>query len=512
MVSDASPGVVQIVTPFGTGSGFIISPSEVGIGLRGGPGVLVITNAHVVLSYDTVDIRLFDGHSYEGRVVDIDESTDLALIALRASRDFEPVSLGNSYSVAVGEDVVAMGFPSGDTDIPLDSPTITRGIVSAKRVSASGVGLLQTDAAINPGNSGGPLLDRDGRVIGVNTSKVFESTDGRPVEGIGLAVAVNEVSHWFESIRNQLRSGPDSLPDPAPTPASLPDPTATFSTTAGTFVSVSAGERHTCGVKTDGSVECWGENSSGQATPSNGSFISVTAGDHHTCGLETDGSVDCWGSNVNFVDKFRGQAAPPDGTFVSVSTGSRHTCGVKTDGFVECWGSNGLGQSSPPDGTFVSVSAGTQHTCGVETDGSVDCWGYNYVVQALPPDGNFISVSSGFHYTCGVKTDGSIDCWGDDDRGQSSPPDGTFISVSAGGGHTCGVKTDGSIDCWGSNGIRNCDSVLQESCSEVPLGQATPPDGSFISVSAGGSHTCGVRIDGSVQCWGYGESGQLGKH
>ena len=222
MVSDVSPGVVQIVTPSGTGSGFIISSSEVGLVLRGGPGVLVITNAHVVLSYDTVDIRLFDGHSYEGSVVNIDESTDLALIVLRASRDFEPVSLGNSYSVAVGEDVVAIGFPSGDTDIPLDSPTITRGIVSAKRVSASGVGLLQTDAAINPGNSGGPLFDRDGRVIGVNTSKVFESTDGRPVEGIGLAVAVNEVSHWFESIRNLIRSGPDSLPDPTPGEGDIP--------------------------------------------------------------------------------------------------------------------------------------------------------------------------------------------------------------------------------------------------------------------------------------------------
>ena len=401
MVSDVSPGVVQIVTPFGTGSGFIISPSEVGIALRGGPGVLVITNAHVVLSYDTVDIRLFDGHSYEGRVVGIDESTDLALIALRASRDFEPVSLGDSYSVAVGEDVVAMGFPSGDTDIPLDSPTITRGIVSAKRISASGVGLLQTDAAINPGNSGGPLLDRDGRVIGVNTSKVFESTDGRPVEGIGLAVAVNEVLHWFESIRNQLRSGPDSLPDPTPTPKSLPDPTATFSTTAGTFVSVSAGERHTCGVKTDGSVDCWGSDSSGEATPPNGSFLSVSAGGHHTCGLKADGSIDCWGSNTNFVGKFRGQAAPPDGTFVSVSAGFRHTCGMNTDGGVECWGSNGLGQSSPPDDAFVFVSAGSQHTCGVKTDGSVACWGYTRDGKA--PPGNFLSVSAGGHHTCGLE-------------------------------------------------------------------------------------------------------------
>ena len=478
---------------------------------RRGSGALVVTNAHVVHAFNTVDVRFFDGQSRQGSVMDVDENADLALVLVDALRNYESVFLGNPNSFAVGEDVVAIGFPSGNIDIALDSPTITKGIISAKRTSVSGLELVQTDAALNPGNSGGPLLDREGRVIGVNTSKVFESEDGRPIEGIGLAIAVTEVELWLGSLRNRLRSGSDSLPDPSTATASLPEPTAMPFTTAGSFVSVSAGEMHTCGVKSDGSVDCWGDNSSGQATPPNGSFISVSAGGHHTCGVKTDGSLDCWGSNSNWVGKFRGQASPRDGTFVSVSAGFRHTCGVKTDGFVECWGSNGLGQSSPPDGTFVSVSAGTQHTCGVETDGSVDCWGYNYVVQALPPDGNFISVSSGFHYTCGVKTDGSIDCWGDDDRGQSSPPDGTFISVSAGGGHACGLKTDGSIDCWGSNGIRNCDSVLQENCSEVPLGQGTPPSDTFTSLSAGGLHTCGVRIDGSVQCWGYDESGQLGK-
>ena len=256
MVIDVSPAVVQIITPFGTGSGFVISPQDAGFGPRGGPGGLVVTNAHVVDVFGTIYVRFSDGRSHQGTVVDIDENADLALMVVRASRDFESVSLGNSRSVAVGEDVIAIGFPSGNTDIPLDSPTITRGIVSAKRFSVSGVELLQTDAAINPGNSGGPLFDREGQVVGVNTSKLFESKDGRPIEGIGLAVAVNEVGIWLVSIRNEVLSRRDSPPEPTP----LPDPTPTPTTAAGSFVSLSAGSLNTCGVKTNGSVVCWGSN------------------------------------------------------------------------------------------------------------------------------------------------------------------------------------------------------------------------------------------------------------
>ena len=108
--------------------------------------------------------------------------------------------------------VVAMGFPLGGNDVLLGSASVTSGIVSAKRVSRSGVNLLQTDAAINPGSSGGPLFDRDGRVVGVNTGKLFESSDGRPVEGIGLAVAINEVRSRLDLMAS---GGNDSAPSPA---------------------------------------------------------------------------------------------------------------------------------------------------------------------------------------------------------------------------------------------------------------------------------------------------------
>ena len=96
-----------------------------------------------------------------------------------------------------------------------------------------------------------------------------------------------------------------------------------------------------------------------------------------------------------------------------------------------------------------------------------------------------------------MRSDGSVACWGDDYwfsdyYGRATPPAGSFVSVSAGTAHTCGVRSNGSVACWGGNWD----------------GQATPPAGSFVSVSAGLAHTCGVRSNGSVACWGWDDVGQ----
>ena len=252
------------------------------------------------------------------------------------------------------------------------------------------------------------------------------------------------------------------------------------------FASVSGGGYHTCGVRRDGSVACWGWNNHGQATPPAGEFASVSAGEYHTCGVRRDGSVACWGWNSH------GQATPPAGEFASVSAGRYHTCEVKRGGSVACWGDNRSGQATPSAGEFDSVSAGYAYTCGVRRDGTVACWGDDGNGRATPPAGEFATVSAGWGHTCGVRGDGSVACWGYDRNGQATPPAGEFASVSAGAYHTCGVRGDGSVACWGwsSNG------------------QATPPAGEFASVSAGAYHNCGVRRDGSVACWGYDYYGQ----
>ena len=266
----------------------------------------------------------------------------------------------------------------------------------------------------------------------------------------------------------------------------LPDCGLEGRPTAGSFVSVSAGGGHTCGVRSDGSVACWGVNGFGAATPPVGSFDSVSAGGNHTCGVRSNGSVACWGLNSD------GQATPPAGSFDFVSAGDSHTCGLRSDGSVACWGENGDGRATPPAGSFVSVNAGYQYTCGVRSDGSVACWGDDFAGAATPPAGSFVSVSARWGHTCGLRSDGSVACWGYNGHGEATPPAGSFDSVSAGYQYTCGLRSNGSVACWGWD----------------EYGKATPPAGSFDSVSAGRNHTCGLRSNGSVACWGSDGFGQ----
>ena len=258
------------------------------------------------------------------------------------------------------------------------------------------------------------------------------------------------------------------------------------------YVEVSAGREHACGLRETGTVECWGDNYSGQSTPPAGTFASVSAGGNYTCGVRDTGEVSCWGSG----------STPAVGTFTSVSVGKHHTCGVRDTGDVSCWGSDSYGKSTPPAGTFISVSAGEDYTCGVRDTGEVSCWGQNYHAQSTPPVGTFTSVSAGSFHTCGVRDTGDVLCWGDDGKRGFTPPAGTFISinspagtftsVSAGEDYTCGVRDTGEVLCWGSDSY----------------GQSTPPAGTFTSVSAGSFHTCGVRDTGDVLCWGDTAVGQ----
>ncbi len=124
---------------------------------------------------------------------------------------------------------------------------------------------------------------------------------------------------------------------------------------------ITTGMYHTCGVKTDGTLACWGYDGYGQVYGPNHSsdtFIQVSGGGYHTCGLRSDNTLACWGH-----DQY-GQVAGPNhssDTFIQVSGGGYHTCGIKTDGRLACWGYDGYGQVAGPNrssDTFVQVSAG----------------------------------------------------------------------------------------------------------------------------------------------------------
>ena len=182
--------------------------------------------------------------------------------------------------------------------------------------------------------------------------------------------------------------------------------------------------------------------------PPAGAFTQVSAGASFACGLKTDGTIACWGADNN------GQTTPPAGTFTQVSAGAAQACGIKSDGTIACWGANSYGQlATPPAGTFTQVSAGAAHTCGIKSDGTIACWGDNPNGQATPPAGTFTQVSAGGYDTCGLKTDGTIACWGDNTYGQTTPPAGTFTQVSAGPIRICGLEADQSVACWGYTAI-----------------------------------------------------------
>lgn len=264
------------------------------------------------------------------------------------------------------------------------------------------------------------------------------------------------------------------------------------------YSAVSAGDFHTCALRTDGTLACWGSHDSNGRleSPPTGTFTHVSAAHAHTCGLRADGTVACWG------DDYAGQASPPTGRFIQVSAGGDHTCGVRVNGTVACWGSNSSGRPSPPSGQFTLVSAGGFHMCGLRTNGTIACWGSDYYgLVSNAPSGTFTQVSAGTWHACGLRADGRVACWGNDEWGLvSDAPGGSFTQVSAADFQTCAVRTSGRVVCWGSDNSDWFDAFT---------GQSSSPQGKFTQVSAGGGHTCGLRTDGTVACWGDDEFGQV---
>lgn len=247
---------------------------------------------------------------------------------------------------------------------------------------------------------------------------------------------------------------------------------------------IDAGAYHTCGVRVEGSLVCWGDNTYGQSAPPAGTFTSVSSGFYHSCAVRTNGSVVCWGWNGY------GQSSPPAGSFKSVTAGYAHTCSVRADAAAVCWGGYGYG-ASPPSGSFSDVASGNDFSCGVRTTGALTCWGYNHPDgnAAIPPFGTFSSVEIGMWHSCAVRTDGSAACWGQGGHGESTAPAGSFSSVTTGGAHSCGIRPDASLACWGAS-------------------LASQPAGSFDSVSSGYIHACAVKTDGAIVCWGHNGNGQ----
>lgn len=164
----------------------------------------LVTNTHVINGAKKLDIRLADGTKVPGEIVGSDTYSDIAVVKISSEKVSTVAEFGDSSQLAVGETAIAIGSPLGSEY----ANTVTQGIVSSlnRHVSlksedgqAISTNAIQTDTAINPGNSGGPLINIQGQVIGITSSKIA-SNGGTSVEGLGFAIPANDVKNIIKQL------------------------------------------------------------------------------------------------------------------------------------------------------------------------------------------------------------------------------------------------------------------------------------------------------------------------
>jgi len=301
-------------------------------------------------------------------------------------------------------------------------------------------------------------------------------------------------------------------------------------------LSAAAEGDHTCLVRADGNIVCWGNNASGQigdGTSGNvrsiptlvsgiATAVAVAAGKDHTCALLAEGAVQCWGTNAAgqlgvgsaTASSSLPRTVPGLSGVVAITAGTSHTCARLADGTARCWGANGSGRlgdgtTTSPRFTPVAVSdltdiveivAGATHTCALQGGGAMSCWGANGQGQLGTGDlsarfrptpvtgiASVTEIRAGLAFTCalsnpatGFDDGGQLFCWGDNDLGQV-------------GGTTA------------SNNVPRP--------TQVPVHSQNRTDAAVTDVAGGQTHGCAsVVADGilGLQCWGGNDAGQLG--
>jgi Regulator of chromosome condensation (RCC1) repeat len=382
---------------------------------------------------------------------------------------------------------------------------------------------------------------------------------------------------------------------------------------------LSTGGTHPCVLLTNDSVRCWGGNENGQLglgntdslgddeaitsvspiqLPTGFNVKQIAAGANHTCVLSEVGQIICWGDNqfgqLGYGDtKTRGDTlnTTPDkigyiqiepAEQIVLESTANHTCAILIVGTVKCWGDNRSGQlglgnmdnigdepnemdqtssiqlgTSPVKQLSLSGSPiGGGHTCALLEDTTLHCWGENYSGQLgyasienygddsgeLPAFKTvdvtgILQIALGREFTCAITTSGKVRCWGFNAFGQLGygnisnvgddelPREAGFVNttteikqLSSGTAHTCALRTDDEILCWGAdnfgqlgygNGITIGDDERVSESNTVRV-NADSAHGKIIQVSAGEQYTCIVFENGDIKCWGRGASGSLG--
>jgi alpha-tubulin suppressor-like RCC1 family protein len=357
-----------------------------------------------------------------------------------------------------------------------------------------------------------------------------------------------------------------------------------------TVTQISTSWNHVCALKSEGTVACWGYGGLGQlGTGTNNSsntpvaitggalrrktVTQIATGANHTCALRSEGTVTCWGFNESGqlgTGEITSSLTPvavtggalANKTVTQITAGQDHTCALISDGTITCWGYNGVGTLGTGDlidsnvpvaitggaltgKTVTQITAGSGHTCALLTDGTVACWGFNYAGGLGTGDLSSVNVpvaitggaltgetvtqiTAGGYHTCALISDGTVSCWGLNNSGQLGTGDlidsnvpvaitgGAFTGVTisqitAGYQHTCALIADGGIACTGDDSYGqlgtgdNTDSSIPIAVTDGELTGNT-----VIEITSGNQHTCALISDGTVTCWGNNQFGQLG--
>ena len=330
------------------------------------------------------------------------------------------------------------------------------------------------------------------------------------------------------------------------------------------FTKVTAGSDFTCAVKTDGTVWCWGLNTSGQlgdGTTTNrnrpvqvSGLTDVADVDNQSdfaCALKTVGTVVCWG-NGGFGQLGNGgttnSSTPVQVSGLSgvtqIATGYGHVCAVISNGTVSCWGWNIVHQLG--DGTTTSrttpisvsgittateVRAGAWNSCALLANQTLTCWGDangfrgsagSASTKSSPTGISGVTLLSKAHgqHMCAKLTDDSVKCWGYNDHGQIGDNSQTnrntpvlisslagMIGMSSANHTTCALKSDGTPWCWGWGGFGML-GTGNDADQYVPA--AVQGVTGVSQISSGYVHTCALLTDSTIKCWGRNQYGSLG--
>lgn len=303
------------------------------------------------------------------------------------------------------------------------------------------------------------------------------------------------------------------------------------------ILQISSSTGHTCALKRDGTVACWGRNLAGELGNANfelqtvpklvsGGALSgktvtqIAAGGAHTCALLSDGSVACWGWNIsgqlgngNTNDSSTPLAvtggALTGKTVVQIAAGGNRTCALIDDGSVACWGflfNNGTSEHLPENfqltpslitsgalngATVAQIAVAESHFCALLTIGNVACWGDNYFGQI--GDGTTSDVELPFLVTSGLLESSSV------------------VQIAVTYSHTCALLTDERMACWGGNywGQLGDGSNTNRSTPTEVSGGAINGE-SITQIAVGNAHSCALLANGALTCWGSNLDGEIG--